>query len=354
VGSNPSLPTDPKELSMQDRKLILIAGRNAVLAQELEEMIWPAGFETRMLTGLELGILDIERLCRNLENLAPALVINTIGYASPDGAEQQRTLTQARSHWSVADLAEAAGSLGIPLLHLSSDQVFAGDKFGPYLETDSPDAISVFGQAQAAGEAEVAAHCQHFAILRTGWLFGAKGHNMLKTMLSLGRRGGRVHVPNDHIAGPTPVRELCGAMRRIGIALMNREFEHGTTLHFTGAPAATWFEFAAHALRRATPYQAAPDLIPITPNRFGVTGAPARRTELDCSRTRHLLQLEQPDWRRALDDCVEEICLAEQRSTDISAQNQLDPLPYRPMAPEERRRGYLPFGVSADRRQAGR
>ena len=339
---------------MQDPKLILIAGRNAVLAQELEEMIWPAGFETRTLTGLELGILDIERLRRNLETLAPALIINTIGYASPDGAEQQRTMTQARSHWSVGDLAEAAGGLGIPLLHLSSDQVFAGDKFGAYLESDTPDAISVFGQAQAAGEAEVAAHCLNFAILRTGWLFGAKGHNMLKTMLSLGRRGGRVHVPNDHIAGPTPVRELCGAMRRIGLALMNREFDGGAILHFTGAPAATWFEFAAHALRQAAPYQAAPELIPITPNRFGVTGAPARRTELDCSRTRHLLQLEQPDWRRALDDCVEEICLAEQRTAEAGAPYHMDQLPYRRFVPEDRRGGYLPLGISTDRRQAGR
>jgi dTDP-4-dehydrorhamnose reductase len=339
---------------MQDRKLILIAGRNAVLAQELEEMIWPAGFETRMLTGLELGILDIDRLRRNLEMLAPTLIINTIGYASSDGAENQRTLTQARSHWSVGDLAEASGALGIPLLHLSSDQVFAGDKFGAYLETDAPDAISVFGQAQAAGEAEIAAHCQHFAILRTGWLFGAKGHNMLKTMLSLGRRGGRVHVPNDHITGPTPVRELCGAMRRIGLALVDGDFDGGTILHFTGAPVATWFEFASHALRQASPYQTAPELVPITPNRFGVTGAPARRTELDCSRTRHLLQLDQPDWRKALDDCVEEICLAEQRGAEADGQFQADPQPYRRMVPEDRRRGYLPFGVSSDRRQAGR
>ncbi|MBI2253874.1 MAG: sugar nucleotide-binding protein [Proteobacteria bacterium] len=339
---------------MQDRKLILIAGRNAVLAQELEEMIWPAGFEVRALTGLELGILNIDRLRRNLETLAPVLIINTIGYASSDGAENQRTLTQARSHWSVGDLAEAAGALGIPLLHLSSDQVFAGDKFGAYLETDTPDAISVFGQAQAAGEAEVAAHCRHFAVLRTGWLFGAKGHNMLKTMLSLGRRGGRVHVPNDHIAGPTPVRELCSTMRRIGLALMNKEFDGGTTLHFAGAPAATWFEFASHALGRAAPYQTAPELVPITPNRFGVTGAPARRTELDCSRTRHLLQLEQPDWRRALDDCVEEICLAEHRNADAIPQHQPAPMPYRRHTSDEHRRGYLPFGISTDRRQAGR
>ncbi|WP_374652925.1 NAD(P)-dependent oxidoreductase [Dongia sp.] len=339
---------------MQDRKLILVAGRNAVLAQELEEMLWPAGFEACMMTGIELGILDIDRLRRNLEALAPVLIINTIGYASPDSAENQRVLTQARSHWSVGDLAEAAGTLGIPLLHLSSDQVFAGDKFSPYLETDRPDAISVFGQAQAAGEAEVAAHCREFTILRTGWLFGAKGHNMLKTMLSLGRRGGRVHVPNDHIAGPTPVRELCAALRRIGLSLIEREFSGGTILHYCGAPAATWFEFASHALRQAAPYHNPPELIPITPNRFGVTGAAARRTELDCSRSRHLLQLDIPDWRRALDDCVEEICLAEQQGSDPASLYSRDPLPYRQPVSEDRRRGALPFGIATDRRRAGR
>lgn len=339
---------------MQERKLILIAGRNAVLAQELEEMIWPAGYEARMLTGIELGILDIDRLRRNIGALSPVLIINTIGYASPDSAENQKILTQARSHWSVGDLAEVAGEFGIPLLHLSSDQVFAGDKSTAYLETDEPDAVSVFGQAQAAGEAEVAAHCRNYAILRTGWLFGAKGHNMLKTMLSLGRRGGRVHVPNDHIAGPTPVRDLCAAMRRIGLALLEGELAGGTILHYTGTPSATWFEFASHALRQAASFQTPPELIPITPNRFGVTGAPARRTELDCSRSRLLLQLEQPDWRRALDDCVEEICLTEQRPAEPLQLHQLEPLPYRQMVSEERRRGALPFGIVTDRRRAGR
>lgn len=339
---------------MQSSKLILIAGRNAVLAQELEEMVWPAGYEVRALTGIELGLLDIDRLRHSLDVLAPCLIINTIGYASPDSAENHRTLAQARNHWSVGDLAEAAGERAIPLLHLSSDQVFAGDKFGAYLETDQPDAISVFGQAQAAGEAEIAAHCQSYAILRTGWLFGAKGHNMLKTMLSLGKRGGRVHVPNDHIAGPTPVRELCAALRRVGLSLMAQEISGGTILHFCGKPAATWFEFASHALHQATPYQLPPELVPITPNRFGVTGAPARRTELDCSRARHLFQLEQPDWRKALDDCVEEICLADVKPADVAQPYQAERQPYRAQVPEYRRRGALPFGVTTDRRQAGR
>lgn len=338
---------------MQSSKLILIAGRNPVLAQELEGMIWPAGYPVRALTGIELGLLNIDRLRHNLDVLTPSLIINTIGYASPDNAETNRTVAQARNHWSVGDLAEAAGERDIPLLHLSSDQVFAGDKFTPYLETDQPDAISVFGQAQAAGEAEVAAHCRNFAILRTGWLFGAKGHNMLKTVLSLGKRGGRVHVPNDHIAGPTPVRELCAALRRIGTGLMAQEIDGGTIVHFCGKPSATWFEFATHALRHATPYQRPPELVPITPNRFGVTGAPARRTELDCARAQSLFQLEQPEWQRALDDCVEEICLSDLRPADeIVPEIQL---PYRATVPEQRRRrGSLPFGISNDRRRAGR
>ncbi len=337
---------------MNASKLILIAGRNPVLAQELDEMLWPAGYEARQMTAIELGILDIERLRRNITALAPALIVNTIGYSSPDLAESHRVMAQARSHWSVGDLAEVAGECGIPLLHLSSDQVFAGDKGRPYLETDRPDAVSVFGQAIAAGEAEVGAHCADYAILRTGWLFGAKGHNMLRTMLSLGRRGGRIHVPNDHISGPTPVRELCAALRRVGMALIERELSGGRILHFAGAPAATWFEFAGHALKQAAPYQPPAELIPITPNRFGVTGAPARRTELDCTSSRALLQLERPDWQRALENCIEEICLADQRGTDAAFLNLLEPVTYRQFVSEESRRGALPFGTTTDRRRA--
>ncbi len=124
-------------------------------------------------------------------------------------------------------------------------------------------------------------------------------------------------------------------LRRIGLSLMAQEISGGTILHFCGKPAATWFEFASHALQQATPYQLSPELVPITPNRFGVTGAPARRTELDCSRARHLFQLEQPDWRRALDDCVEEICLADLKSGGEPADSpsQAEPVPYRAMVP---------------------
>lgn len=223
---------------MNARKLILIAGRNAVLAQELDEMLWPAGYEARQMTAIELGILDIERLRRNIKALSPALIINTIGYSSPDLAESHRVMAQARSHWSVGDLAEVAGECGIPLLHLSSDQVFAGDKGTPYLETDRPDAVSVFGQALAAGEAEVGAHCANYAILRTGWLFGAKGHNMLRTMLSLGRRGGRIHVPNDHISA----RPRCASFAR-HCAVSGWPWSKGNS------PAGRSFIFPAHRSR---------------------------------------------------------------------------------------------------------
>lgn len=341
---------------MPGQKLILIVGRNAALAQDLDAMAWPATYSVRSVGAIEVGVLDIDRLRTNLERFAPSLIISTIGYNSPDRAERDRTITQARNHWAVADLAEAAGALGIPLIHLSSDQVFAGDRTGPYLETDQPDAISVFGQSQAAGEAEIRAHCHRHVILRTGWLFGVRGHNMLRTMLSLGRRGGRVHVPNDHVSGPTPARELCSALRQVGLQLLDDSTGHaGATIHFCGTPAATLYDFARGALSRAISFQVAPDLIPITPNRFGVTGAPARRTELDCSVAAARFGLVQPDWHSALADCVEEICQTEQASLrDLDPLvAQPGPVSYRSFQPEPSRRLVLPVGVSIGRRRTG-
>lgn len=334
---------------------ILIIGRNPAIVQDLKGMIWPRGIEAQFADGPELGLLNIERLRRNIEAKTPDLIISVVGSVPTDRAERDRTLTQARNHWAVGDLAEVAGGRDIPLLHLSSDQVFAGDRTAPYLESDRPDAVSVFGQAQAAGEAEIRAHCRRHVILRTGWLFGSSGHNMLRTMLSLGRRGGRVHVPHDHISGPTPVRELCGALRQLALTMLDTPSSEfgGHTLHFSGAPAATLYEFANAALGRAAAFQVTPELLPISPNRFGVTGAHARRSELDCSIAASAFGLVQPDWQVALADCVDEICQSENLVTeDQIAALAESQLPYRGIIAESQRRGGVPYGIGADRRRA--
>lgn len=339
---------------MRTPKLILILGRNPAIAQGLKGMVWPREIEIHFADGPEFGLLNIDRLRRNIDARLPDLILSVVG-SVPTGTEHNRTLTQARNHWAVGDLAEVAGGRDVPLLHLSSDQVFAGDPAATYRETGLPDAVSVFGQAQAAGEAEIRAHCRRHVILRTGWLFGASGHNMLRTMLSLGRRGGRVHVPHDHVSGPTPARELCGALRQLALTMLDTptaEFG-GHTLHFCGAPSATLFEFAQAALSRAAAFQVTPELVPISPGRFGVTGALARRTVLDCSLATTAFGLVQPDWQIALADCVDEICQTENMATeDQIAALAAHHVPYRGMTAESQQRGAVPFGVTKDRRRA--
>lgn len=295
---------------MRHAKQIIVIGRNPALDLELKTLHWPAGIQLQMFDGPDLGLLDIERLRRNVVALAPDLIISVVGSTTNDRAERDRTLTQARSHWAVGDLAEVAGRLEIPLLHLSSDQVFAGDRPEPYRETDQPDAVSVFGQAQAAAEEEVRAHCRHHVILRCGWLFGIHGHNMLRTMLSLGKRGGRVHIPHDHVSGPTPARELCHTLRLLAAAMLDTAPTAGTghTLHFCATPAATLFEFGRAALGHAAAYRVGAELVPISPSRFGAMGAAARRTELDCTIAREHFGIVLPDWQESLAGCVAEIC----------------------------------------------
>ncbi|TDQ81542.1 dTDP-4-dehydrorhamnose reductase [Dongia mobilis] len=331
---------------MRRAKQILIIGRNPALGADLTALRWPAGTEIHSFDGPDVGLLDIERLRRNVEALAPDLIVSIVGSAANERAERDRTLTQARSHWAVGDLAEVAGARNIPLLHLSSDQVFSGDRTTPYLESDAPDAISVFGQAQAAAEAEIRAHCRHHVILRSGWLFGIHGHNMLRTMLSLGKRGGRVHIPHDHVSGPTPARELCSALRQVATVVLDTAASDGAghTVHFSATPPATLFEFGRVALGHAAAYRVAAELVPISPSRFGAIGAPARRTELDCAIARERFGLVQPDWHEALAACVDEICRTD---TIVSEQDLSAALV--PMMP---RRGALPALLQRDRRRA--
>lgn len=334
---------------MESGRLVLIIGRTGALVSELEDMIWPAGYHALVQGGSEIGLLNIDRLDANIGRLAPSLIINTIGYVSHDLADGRRAMIHARNHWSAGDLAEVAGRHDVPLIHLSSDEVFAGDRGSAYFETDHPDATAVIGQSQAAGEAEVAAHCRRYIILRTGWLFGARGHNMLRTMLSLSRRGGRVHVADDHVSGPTPIRELCAALRRIGVALMTGEFDRGGVVHFCGAPQASSFDFARQALQAAAPFQEGPDLVPMTASRFGVADIPPRRTELDCSGLKDIFGIAQPDWRRALAECVEEICRGNQEIREGYPPRNPGSTPATAFAVPGYRR-LRPFGAVPDRR----
>jgi dTDP-4-dehydrorhamnose reductase len=143
-------------------------------------------------------------------------------------------------------VALGAAEVGASVVYPSTDYVFDGLKGAPYVESDTPRALSVYGQTKAAGEAETAAANQRYFIVRSSWLFGTAGRNFVDTMLTLGHDQGDVVVVRDQVGCPTYTAHLADALVRL----------IGTTAfgihHIAGGGECSWYEFAQEIFRQSS------------------------------------------------------------------------------------------------------
>ena len=129
------------------------------------------------------------------------------------------------------------------LIHISTDYVFDGAKAAPYLESDPPAPLGVYGASKLAGERAVAERLERHIILRTSWVFSATGANFVKTMLRLAAAGRDIRVVQDQTGGPTPADDIAWAIAQIAARIAAGPVAWGT-YHYCGTPAVSWYDFA--------------------------------------------------------------------------------------------------------------
>lgn len=284
---------------------ILVIGRNGQLAQELLHLDWPDGVSPIYLGRREIDISGREGLALAINAHRPSVIINTAAYTAVDRAETEREAAFALNGEAPRRIAEAAAASGIPLIHVSTDYVFDGEKKGAYLEDESVRPISVYGASKAAGEVAIREILRQHVILRSSWLFGRLGQNFLNTMLRLAETKDHLSVVDDQIGGPTPTADLAAAIQHVTLLLAAGKTDGFGTFHFTGRPGTTWFEFAAEIFAAARDLgRKVPELQRMTSAQFA---SPARRpinSVLDCGKISVTYGLAQPDWRLQIEPCV--------------------------------------------------
>lgn len=288
------------------RHRVLVIGRNGQLAQALAAAEWPN------LTGLYFaGRDEIDLFCppvlrQQIAAINPEIIINTAGFARVDLAEQDPEAAFTLNATAVQLLAEAASRLDIPLIHLSTAHVFAGDKQSPYRENDEPEPSSMYGQSMAAGETAIRRAYGRYLILRTSRLFGLHGDNFLKTMLAFGRDTAQLSFTANGYACPTPTEALAEVIPHIALAMMEgRRFP--SILHYAGNEAASWYEIANEVFTLAGRFQPVPNLVPINATAPRETLPRISNLTLDSSLA-YSLGLPRIDWRAALRSPVEALC----------------------------------------------
>lgn len=181
---------------------ILLAGSNGQLGRELERQLTSLG-SVKAFSRCSLDITDHKAVIDVVSRVHPDIIVNAAAYTAVDKAETETDYAQAVNAAAVANLAHIAKRQRVWLIHYSSDYVFDGDKPSPYVETDTPNPINVYGASKLAGENTIVeADCEHL-IFRTTWVIGKDGHNFAKNILRLASEHPRLDVINDQIGVPT-------------------------------------------------------------------------------------------------------------------------------------------------------
>ena len=292
---------------------ILLTGVTGQVGWELARSLMPLG-EVVAVTRAECDLARPDNVAGVVSRVRPDVIVNAAAYTAVDKAEHAPAMARAVNADAVAALASAASRHKALLIHYSTDYVFGGRKSSPYTEDDATMPINVYGSSKLAGErAIVAAGCAHL-ILRTTWVYAARGQNFLATMLRLFGERERVSVVNDQFGAPTWARNIADATAHLIVWAQSQRqggYKVQRCFHLTAAGETSWHGFAetirSLALERWPNHDWAIREIESIPGEAYPT--PAKRPEnsrLDCKRLARETGIVMPPWQDALMRCIGE------------------------------------------------
>jgi dTDP-4-dehydrorhamnose reductase len=233
---------------------------------------------------------------------APTLVVNAAAWTAVDLAEKEPEAAMRANRDGPEALARLCAEAGIPLIHVSTDYVFDGDKGEPYVETDATGPTGVYGATKLAGEHAVMAACPRAIILRTSWVYSASGKNFVKTMLGAAQKMDKLRVVGDQQGCPTSARDLAAAILGVAARLQDGwQDEYAGVYHAAGTGATTWHGLATAVFEEAGPYGHKVPVVEAIRTQDWPT--PARRpadSRLDCAKLARVFGVRQPEWRDGL------------------------------------------------------
>ncbi|WP_455209239.1 dTDP-4-dehydrorhamnose reductase [Kaarinaea lacus] len=289
---------------------ILLLGANGQVGRELPEVIRQSDATDIEVIGLDRGQLDITQqtaVDHQISVIQPSIVINTAAYTAVDLAEQERDIAFAVNRDAPGYIAKACAINGIPLLHISTDYVFDGEKPGPYLENDQVNPKSVYGRSKWEGEEAIRQSMDQHIILRTSWVFGVFGKNFVYTMIRLAKQKEELRVVNDQHGCPTSANAIARVLLALSQQITNEEFNGWGTYHYCGQPETTWFQFAETIidLSKDKFNYCVKRIHPITTSEFPTPAKRPKNSVLNCDKMRAVFDIEQADWNDGLRDMLQ-------------------------------------------------
>lgn len=243
---------------------VLITGSSGQLGSMLQTKL--IGTELAQADLPEADITNHEHFTALVRDFAPDVVIHCAAYTDVDGCVSNPELAYRVNSFGTQNVALACQEVGAAMVHISTNEVFAGDSVHEYEEWMAPNPINIYGRTKAASEYHVRSILQRFYIVRTAWLYAPGGHNFIHAILRQARQGTRMRVVTDEIGNPTYAEDLAEAIVRL---IHSQQYG---TYHLVNEGACSRFEFAQEVLKLAL--QTEMDIVPILSSEFRRASTP--------------------------------------------------------------------------------
>ena len=290
---------------------ILVLGRNGQVGGELQRALAPLG-DVLALDRAGADLSRPESLPPVVREARPDVIVNAAAYTAVDRAESERELAFRVNAGAVDVLARCAAERGAILVHYSTDYVFDGSGTRPWREDDPTGPLGAYGASKLAGEQAIAGSgCRHI-IFRTSWVYAARGHNFVRTMLRLAAERDELRVVSDQFGSPTPAVLLAGVTATAIARTEGGDAAVSGTFHVCPRGETTWHGVAMAALRaaeaRGVTLRCPPERVVAIPTSEFPT--PARRpsnSRLCIERIERALGVALPEWHDPLPGVVADI-----------------------------------------------
>jgi dTDP-4-dehydrorhamnose reductase len=297
---------------------ILLTGVTGQVGGELLKTLRPLG-EVVAPTRDEMDLAKPASVRETIRTLRPRWIVNPAAYTAVDKAESEPELAYAINAGVVRAMGEEARTLGVGVIHFSTDYVFDGSGNAPYCETDITRPVSVYGASKLAGERALMESGAGHLIFRTSWVYGARGKNFLLTILKLARERETLRIVADQHGAPTWARDLARMTARVvtqceaearGCELATWLGEIGGVYHAAGAGETTWHGFATHALRllqKAEPNTRFAKIEAITTAEYPTPAKRPTNSRMNCGKLKERFGWKMMDWQDSLREVLAEL-----------------------------------------------
>ena len=293
---------------------ILVVGKSGQLARCLVEAASRRNVRLIVAGRPDVDIEQLESIDRALTMFCPGVIINAAAYTAVDKAETEPERCYAVNHAGARQLAEAASRRNVPLIQVSTDYVFDGQKATPYGEDDPTAPLGIYGRSKLEGEQAVLAKHPEALILRTSWVYSVYGSNFVTTMLRLAQSQPSLRVVDDQIGCPTSAHDLAAALLDISTDLLGGGRRHLAGIyHLSGTGQTTWYRLAAEIFASAKARgRPAPHLVAIKTADFPTRAQRPRNSVLNCTKADQAFGVKLPPWQTSVTTCVNRLVKKEE------------------------------------------